>query len=203
MRTGVFGGTFNPVHGGHLHIAGVFADTMHLDRVFWIPTCQPPHKEAGDLASAEDRLEMCRLACGRDPRYTVSDVEIRRQGKSYTADTLRQLSEWFPDDTLCLLMGEDMFLTLLHWYHPERILRLAEICAVPRSQQAQRRMQEQAEKIRLLGGRVRLCAAEYWPVSSTEIRQAVQKGESISGLVPEPVERYILKRGLYGKGKAK
>ena len=202
MRTGIFGGTFNPVHCGHLHIAQVFTREMNLDQVLWIPTYQPPHKESRELAGAEHRLEMCRLACKEDPRYKVCDLEIRRGGKSYTADTLRELSRLYPENRWVLLMGEDMFLTLLHWYHPEEILALAEICAVPRSQDDSgllQRMQQQAEAIAAMGGTVRICPAEYWAVSSTEIGEKLRQGKTVSGLIPPSVEQYITQKGLYGK----
>ena len=163
MRYGIFGGTFNPVHEGHLHIARAFRKTMQLDTVLWIPTKVPPHKAAEDLALPEQRLEMCRLACRGEEVFQVSDLEIRREGKSYTADTLEELHEMYPKATFCLLMGEDMFLTLLNWYKPDTILRLAEICAVPRSVGHEVRLEEQAHVLREKGATVFL---EQNPLSS-------------------------------------
>ena len=200
MRDGIFGGTFNPVHEGHLHIARAFRKTMQLDTVLWIPTKVPPHKAAEDLALPEQRLEMCRLACRGEEVFQVSDLEIRREGKSYTADTLEELHEMYPKATFCLLMGEDMFLTLLNWYKPDTILRLAEICAVPRSVGHEVRLEEQAHVLREKGATVFLEQIPYLPLSSTEIREAVREGRSIRGKVPPLVEEYIRSRGLYAIG---
>lgn len=202
MRYGIFGGTFNPVHEGHLHIARAFRKAMGLDTVLWIPTKVPPHKEAEELALPEQRLEMCRLACRGEEGFQVSGLEIRRGGKSYTADTLEELHRMYPGDTFCLLMGEDMFLTLLNWYKPETILRLAEICAAPRSVGHEARLEECARALREKGAVVFLERIPYLPISSTEIRKAVREGKSIRGKVPAAVEEYIRSYGLYTKGEA-
>lgn len=200
MKYGVFGGTFNPVHEGHLHIARAFKESMKLDKVLWIPTKIPPHKVAKDLAQPDQRLEMCRLACKGEESFLVSDLEIRRQGKSYTADTLEELHRLYPEDRFCLLMGEDMFLTLLNWYRPDVILRLAEICAVPRSVGHEAEMEKYAQGLRARGACVTVKRIPYLPISSTEIREAVNRGDSIEKMVPSAVEEYIYRHGLYGKG---
>ena len=133
MKTGIYGGTFNPIHNGHLHIVEEFRRGLGLDRVLLIPTRVPPHKAAPDLASAQDRCAMCRLAIQEKPWLELSDIEMRREGKSYTAETLEELSALYPQDQFYLLMGEDMFLTLDRWYRPETIFSLASVCTTPRS----------------------------------------------------------------------
>ena len=125
MKTGIYGGTFNPIHNGHLHIVEEFRRGLGLDRVLLIPTRVPPHKAAPDLASAGERFAMCRLAAQGKPWLELSDIEMRREGKSYTAETLEELSALYPQDQFYLLMGEDMFLTLGRWYRPETIFSLA------------------------------------------------------------------------------
>ena len=125
MKTGICGGTFNPIHNGHLHIVEEFRRGLGLDRVLLIPTRVPPHKAAPDLASAGERFAMCRLAAQGKPWLELSDIEMRREGKSYTAETLEELSALYPQDQFYLLMGEDMFLTLGRWYRPETIFSLA------------------------------------------------------------------------------
>ena len=115
MRTGVFGGTFNPVHNGHIHLARTYFDALRLDRMLVIPTCLPPHKPGEQLADGADRLAMCRLAFDGLPGFEASDIELRRGQKSYTVDTLEQLAKEYPDDGFYLIMGSDMFLTLTGW----------------------------------------------------------------------------------------
>ena len=114
MRIGIYGGTFNPIHTAHVHLVREFIKRLSLDRVILIPTGTPPHKATHQLASGADRIEMCRLAAAdiAECPVTVSDIEVLRTGKSYTADTMTELKAQYPDDELFLLMGEDMFCTV-------------------------------------------------------------------------------------------
>ena len=197
MRLGVFGGTFNPIHFGHLHIAQEFARMLGLSQVLFVPTAMPPHKQAEDLAPAADRFELCRMAVRDHPFCRVNDTEIRRGGKSYTVDTLRILTEQYPDTRLFLLMGEDMFLTLQNWREPEKIWQMADICAAPRSAEPGDELYLHQEYLETLGARVHICPIIFLSVSSTMVREKAAKGESLAGLVPPPVERYIKEHGLY------
>ena len=195
-RIAIFGGTFNPIHNGHLHIAQQLQKQLRAQRVLFIPTFVPPHKRAPDLAPAEDRLEMCRLACEGTP-FEVSDLEIRRGGPSYTAETLLALKREYPDAELCFLTGEDMFLTLETWYKPDVIYSLATICAAPRSTDGLEKLRAYAEKLARHGAKVILQNIDYLPVSSTMVREAVRQNRAIDALVPAEVARYIRENGLY------
>ena len=198
MKTGVYGGTFNPIHNGHLHIVEEFRRGLGLDRVLLIPAHVPPHKTAPDLAPAGDRLEMCRLAAEKTPWLQVSSIELEREGKSYTADTLEELSIRCPQDQLYLLMGEDMFLTLGRWYRPETIFSLASVCTTPRSPDGLDALRQKAlEYTGQFQARCFLEHIPYLPISSTQVRQAVARGEDVSGLVPQAVAAYMKERGLY------
>ena len=203
----LFGGTFDPIHEGHLRLAREFARRLSLDRVTLMPTCVPPHKMKESIAPAEDRLEMCRLAVADDPLFEVSDLEIRRGGASFTADTLAALHEREPGARWYLITGADMFLTLGTWNRFEQIARLAVLCAAPRDGADAAALRECAKTLEERGAQ---CAVEDIPelsVSSTELRDAIRKGEEgrlTPGLLPEPVTAYIRKRGLYtGKGPEK
>ena len=196
QKIAIYGGTFNPIHNGHIHLAEQFALRLGVDRVLLIPTLSPPHKQAEDLASSQDRLAMCRLAA-RDGAFTVSDMELRREGPSYTADTLTELKKQYPDSEFYLLMGEDMFLTVQNWYKPEVLYALSVLCAAPRSTGNMKRLSDHARFLEQSGARAVVCNIEYLPVSSTMVRSAVKKGQSISGLVPSPVEDYIFEHHLY------
>lgn len=195
-RIAVFGGTFNPVHNGHLHIAQQYAEFLKIHRFLFIPASIPPHKQAVDLASAEDRLAMCRLAC-EPAGFEVSNLEIRRGGTSYTADTLLQLKKRYPNSTLYLLMGEDMFLTVERWHKAEQIFKRCTLCAAPRSENGLDSMRRHAESLEALGANVILYNIEYLPVSSTMVRQAVKDGKSITPFVPSRVAEYIQAKKLY------
>ena len=137
MKIGIYGGTFDPPHLGHMEAARTALEQMNLDRLIIIPDCEPPHKDlAEEAATPQQRLEMAALmADGLGPRAEVSDLEIRREGKSYTADTVEALHETFPEDELWLLMGTDMFLTVQNWYQPERIFQYAGVAAFSRSEE--------------------------------------------------------------------
>ncbi len=194
-KIAVFGGTFNPIHNGHLHLAESFAEILGVQKVLLIPARVPPHKPAVDLAPAEDRLAMCRAAAGG--LFEASGIEIRRKGPSYTSDTLREIRDRCPDSELYLITGEDMFLTLEQWHEPEVIFSLATICAAPRSAAGCGRMLEYARALKEKGARAVVRNIRYIPVSSTMVRNAVRQGKSLAGLVPPAVERYIREHHLY------
>lgn len=202
MKTGIYGGTFNPIHRGHLHLLQEFSRRLNLDRVLLIPTHVPPHKAAPDLASGEDRLAMCRLAVGDRPNLQVSELEMRREGKSFTADTLEELRSLYPQDQFYLLMGEDMFLTVEQWYRPETIFFLATVCATPRSLHGMGKLQMKKEEYESrYGARCVLENIPYLPVSSTQVREWVNQGRDITPLVPDKVAAYIQEHGIYRKGR--
>ena len=200
MKIGIYGGTFNPIHLGHIHILREFILRLSLDKAILIPTHVPPHKQSFDLASGEDRVAMCKLAAAEivEAPVEVSAMELERAGKSYTAETLEELRRQYPNDELYLLMGEDMFLTIHQWYRPETIFSLAAVCGSPRSGDGLRELQEQQDFLeKKYGARCMVEDIPYFSASSTEVRALAQRGESLSHLVPETVENYIKAHGLY------
>ena len=202
MKIGIYGGTFNPIHRGHLTAAKAAAQQLGLDRLFLIPASVPPHKAmpAGS-ASADQRLEMTVLATAElGFPAEVLDIELRRTGKSYTSDTLRELRGQYPDDELWLLMGTDMFLSFHTWHEPEVILSLAGIGAFSRTDEGED--EEFAAQKALLqekyGGKiVTMRNPDVIEVSSTQVRAALPEGEGEEYL-PAAVYGYILRHGLYG-----
>lgn len=202
MKIGIYGGTFNPIHTGHIQAARHTARVLGLDRLYLIPAGLPPHKElSGDAAGAEHRLEMTRLAA-RDLGDTaqVLDLELCREGRSYTVDTLRQIRAWHPEDELYLLMGTDMFLTFQNWREPETITGICTLCVFSRSA-ADTRELFRAQEERLagaLGARtVTVCLPEIVEISSTQLRARLSQGQGREYLSPA-VYGYILRHGLYG-----
>ena len=197
MKTAMFGGSFDPIHNGHVSLAKAFVETLGLERVLIIPTFYPPLKQKKTAVTSEQRLEMCRLAFEGEELFEVSDIEIRREGKSYTYMTLEELSELYPDDELYLITGADMFMTIDEWKNPEIIFSHAVICGVPRDDDDISDLREKAKKLSAMGARTEILDPGIMTVSSTEIRRRVSDGESISGLVPPLVEDYIIENGLY------
>ncbi len=202
MKIGIYGGSFNPIHRGHLTAAQSAVEQLGLDRLFLIPASVPPHKVLStDSASAEDRMEMTVLATAELPcKAEVLDMELRRSGKSYTSDTLRALRAQYPEDELWLLMGTDMFLSLHTWHEPETIMQLAAIGAFSRTEEgedaefaAQKAALEQKYGARI----VTMRNPNVIEVSSTQIRSALPRGGG-EAYLPQAVYGYILRRGLYG-----
>ena len=196
-KIAMYGGSFNPIHNAHINIAQAFVKKLKLDKLLFIPTAVPPHKSAGEMVSAQHRLEMCALAAKNVKKAEVSDIEIRRSGKSYTADTLRELSELYPDSELYLIMGADMFMTLTDWYQPEEIFKLAVICTVPRNDDDMAALSEREKQYNEMGAKTVVLDLKRSDISSTEIRRSVFEDRPISKFVCPEVEKYIYANYLY------
>ncbi len=216
-RVGVLGGSFNPIHLGHLLLAEDILELLALDRILFVPAAAPPHKPARGLAPARDRYAMTELAVRDHPRLAISDLELRRPGPSYTVDTLEALRQAEgPDASFFLLIGSETFLDLLSWKEPQRLARLARLVVIPRAEsafdpdgiQAQKVLAEigQERWIRIPPARpaasaadkgVLLVAATSLPISSSDLRRRARDGRSLRYRVPEAVRAYILARGLY------
>jgi nicotinate-nucleotide adenylyltransferase len=195
---GIYGGSFNPPHLGHVRAAKALLDMLSLDELLVIPAAIPPHKQLLGDAGTDQRLEMTRLAFSDISGITVSDMEIKRGGKSYTVDTLRALKD---DNTdLYLLMGTDMFLTLDLWYKPDEICALCTIC-VARRESDPDLSRKIEEKLSLYKEKLNIKAVfiDYIPVelSSTEVRDMIKDNKSLANLIPQPVIDYIKKEGIY------
>ncbi len=191
MRIGVFGGTFDPPHVGHLLLASDARDALDLDRLIFIPAgAQPLKVNNPPVASARDRLEMVRLAVADDANYTVDDAEIERKGLSYTVDTLEQLARRHGSGKLFLLLGEDALEAFDQWREPERIREFATLAVM-------RRDGGSAAAVKPVPDGVIEVSTRRVDVSSTEIRARLRAGKSIKGFVPDSVERFIEARGLY------
>jgi nicotinate-nucleotide adenylyltransferase len=200
MKTGVFGGTFNPVHKGHIMLAEYCMDSVGLGRIIMIPTAVPPHKISNNLASENDRLNMCKLACRGKENFFVSDIEIKRQGKSYTYETLTQLKEIYPDDHLYTIMGADMFLTLDRWKNPEIIFEKSSIITIPRDEENKHELENFYNKVlKAMGANSVILPNPVMSVSSTFIRENLDNFNLISDMLDKGVYDYIIKNNLYRK----
>lgn len=199
-RIGVFGGTFDPVHIGHLIIASELRHALDLDRLLFVPTGQPPHKADQAISADADRLAMLELAIGDDPAFEISTVDLERAGPSYTADLLTLLSGQLPGAQLLFLMGEDSLRDLPTWHQPETILALAElgIAARPDIDLDLAALYDRLPDAR---GRIHVVPTTLIGVSSSGLRRRVREGRPIRYLVPRSVETYIMSNSLYHSGQ--
>lgn len=186
MRVGIFGGTFDPPHVGHLIVAAEAHRALELDHLLWVPAALPPHKRSGVRTPPQLRLEMVRRATRTDPRFAVEDIEVRREGPSYTVDTLRALAERMPAAELFLLIGADNLRDFPAWREPDQIVSLARLVVLARAGEGG---SGPFQAVRIPVTRI--------DVSSTEIRRRAGAGESIRYLVPDAVGRMVKRRGLY------
>lgn len=217
-RIGLLGGTFNPIHNAHLAIARQAREMLELDRVVMIPSGDPPHKPSSGLASAKDRYEMVRLALASDPYLAISDVEVRRSGKSYSINTVRLLQQEYGSDTkLHFLIGLDAFLEFSTWREPETLLTLCSFVIlsrpglsfqalstlplIPPLPQASLMDLDQGRTVRLdvqIGVQSLICLrVPPSTVSASDIRGRIARGASTANLLPPAVESYILQHHIY------
>ena len=195
LKIGILGGSFSPPHKGHLHAATCARDELKLDKIILIPAGDPPHKNLPcGTPSKHHRLQMARIAA-ETIGAEVLDIEIRREGKSYTAETLSCLKDESPNDELYFIMGTDMLLTLDKWYKPEVIFEKATICAVARDEGDLAKICEKVPQLSALGAQVQVIKNEAYPASSTEIRDDIAGRKD---LLPDGVYEYILRESLYG-----
>ena len=198
MRVGVFGGTFDPVHYGHLILAEQCREQGRLDEVLFTPAPRPPHKPQ-PRARFEQRVEMLSLALAGNPTFRVEEVEKERDGPSYTVDTLAELRRRRPDDALVLLIGGDAMRDLHLWYEPQRILELASLLVVARPDSSMPDCKEFCERLGIPAGAVRMQVVEapLIDISSRDLRRRAADGRSLRYLMPRAVECYIHDKRLY------
>ncbi|MBI5214827.1 MAG: nicotinate-nucleotide adenylyltransferase [Ignavibacteriae bacterium] len=190
-RFGIYGGTFNPPHLGHLIVTESVQDQLQFDNVLFIPAAIPPHKIESQIAPVRARLEMTALAISKNRSFEVSDIEITRTGFSYTIDTVNQLKELYPHTNFSLIIGADNFLEIESWKSPEKILEQVELIVMNRFGFEPALMNSKFMK------EARFVTVPNIGISSTEIRRLVKQERSIRYLVPPEVEQYIYVNGLY------
>lgn len=198
MRTGILGGTFNPIHNGHIAVAKAAYDQLNLDAILIMPSGIPPHKE--NVAAAEDRINMVRLAVSAYPYMTVSDYEIIRGGTTYTADTLTMLSQNNPDTEYIFIVGADSLVNMLSWYKPWIIFRLATIAVCKRSDTDEEKLKKSIDMLtNEYLAHIIVLEFDYVNISSHEIRESIYKPDNkmIVQYIEPNVLEYIKEHGLY------
>lgn len=199
MEVGLFGGSFNPIHNGHLHLAESALRELHLDRVMLMPAGEAPHKDTSAYAPAMHRYQMCCLAAAPLEWLSVSDYEIRKKGKNYTVETLRHLTRACPQTRWTLLIGSDMLLSFDKWFRWQEILETARLAAVSRETGDLPELCAKAEQLMqaVPGAEILVLSAPAQPLSSTQVRGNLQKGADCSCVLPENVVKYIQEHKLY------
>ena len=188
MRLGIFGGTFNPIHLGHLLLAETARDTLALDRIVFIPTHQPPHKRAQNLLPGAVRLKLIQLAIRDHPAFVASDIELQRTGPSYSLDTVNILHRRMPSATLFLLLGQDML--TVPWVGWKELKRLCTIVVAPRPNPQARRQSTRERGLKWL-------SMPPLAITSSDVRARIKAGRSIRYLVPTSVARYLQQHRLF------
>ncbi|MCK4262128.1 nicotinate-nucleotide adenylyltransferase [bacterium] len=196
MRIGILGGTFNPVHCGHLVAADEVREKLALEKVIFVPSASPPHKNHPDIAPPEDRYQMTILATQSNPFFSASDLELQRPGKSYSIETVKKFLNIYGKDTkLYFITGTDAILEIFTWKDREELLKLCQFIVATRpgfdAGKIERTILKQVHLLKIPG----------LDISSTDIRSRIREGRTIKYLLPEKVEEYIYEHGLYRTGK--
>lgn len=198
MKIGILGGTFDPVHLAHLLLAETCREECGLDQVRLLPASNPPHKQGETISPAKQRIAMLEFAVAGFPEFVVDRREIKRDGLSYTWQTLTEFREEFPEDELFFLMGSDSLRDLMTWKNPETIAELATLVAVNRGPISAEQMNAYLEPLpEVIRKAIRFVQMPAVDISASEIRDRARAGRSLRFLTPRPIERYIVEQGLY------
>lgn len=197
MRIGIYGGSFDPVHNGHINAARNFMEELSLDKIIIVPAYCSPFKKGLAVTPSQHRLNMCNIAFGNTEGFEVSDVEILRADEGYMSDTVAQIREQYPDAELFLLLGSDQLLTFQKWHAWSKITDEATVAAAARTWDDDAAMEAAAAVLRSYGAEVIIVPIDVKELSSTDVREAVRCGDDISAMVPPGVAEYIWDNYLY------
>lgn len=197
-KVGIMGGTFNPVHFGHLFLAEQAYEQLALDKVLFMPSKNPPHKAKPESVSEQGRVDMIELAIRENPHFELSTVELEREGMTYTADTLTILTEQHADTEYFFIVGADSLFMMQNWWKPETIFKLCTVAAANRDNMDQAGIERQAEYLKLtFGASIALINMPMIQISSAEIRKRISAEKSVRYYLPDSVYDYIRKNRLY------
>ncbi len=199
-KVGIMGGTFNPIHFAHLILAESAYEELKLDKVLFMPSKKPPHKLQESIASDEHRTRMIELAIRDNRHFELSCMELKREGITYTADTLKELNKKNPQDEFFFIMGADSLFQIEDWWKPQQIFHLSDIVAAVRDHATRQEITEQMNHLTVIfGARIHLLYTPNMDISSNMLRQYLRSGKTIRYYVPDSVFQYIRKHDLYKK----
>lgn len=197
-KVGIMGGTFNPIHFGHLLLAEHAYEQAGLDYVLFMPTMNPPHKSDINMVSAEHRINMVELGIKNNPHFLMSAIELNRPGITYTSDTLKVLKEGNPDTEYYFIVGADSLMTMVDWMNPQIVFNLSTIIAGGRAQYSMEQLDEHREYLETTyNGKILLLDMPIIEISSANIRERISHGKSIKYYLPDNVLSYINEQNLY------
>lgn len=203
MKTGIMGGTFNPIHNGHLMLAEHVMEEFGLDEIWFMPNGNPPHKRQESIGtSTSDRLEMVRIAIGDCPKFSIQPYEAEKKTVSYSYQTMEEFRKSYPDRDFYFIIGADSLFQMETWGHPDRLLSCCTVIAAKRdSKETDQDMQKQISYLEeKYHAQILLSQSPVFEVSSSEIREMIQRNHPIEGLVPDGVADYIRENHIYGDG---
>ncbi|MFU0827607.1 MAG: putative nicotinate-nucleotide adenylyltransferase [Lachnoclostridium sp.] len=201
-KIGIMGGTFNPIHCAHLILAESAYEELGLDKVYFMPCKKPPHKLNENIIGDEHRVEMIKLAIQNNPHFILSCLELEREGITYTADTLKELTNDYPQDEFYFIMGADSLFHIEEWYNIEQIFQLSIIVAAIRDHASYEAIKAQIKHLKdHFNARIHLLHTPNMDISSKMIRQYIKEGKSIRYYVPDPIFDYISSHSLYKETK--
>ena len=197
-KTGIMGGTFNPVHLAHLILAEAAYEQFALDRVMFLPSGQPAYKNAQEILPDSLRYHMLKLAIQDNPHFYLSDMELKREGNTYTADTMLELKKLEPSTEFYFIIGGDSLMKFEQWSRPEVILANARLLATGRGEMERSRLLQKINELnRKYQSDIRLFETPAMDLSSSDIRERIRTGKSVRYLVPDQVEKFIMEQGCY------
>lgn len=197
QKIAMFGGSFNPVHNAHIKLTQKIKEVINPDLILAIPTFTTPLKDNSSMVSADHRLNMCKLAWSSQPFVKVSDIEIARGGKSYTADTLEILQSQYPNARLYLIVGADMFMSVQDWYRTDKIFKISTLVVAPRDKTDYKILSNHSNFLQKFGAESIVLADAIMELSSTFIRDSIKNGADVSEFLPANVLEYIDRNNLY------
>ena len=199
MKIGIMGGTFNPIHNGHIEMVEIAIDVFGLDDVMLIPTGNPPHKNSSEVISKYERYELCLLSASKYDNIFVSSIEVDREGTTYTIETLKELEKTYGlKDEIYFIIGGDTVLQLENWKDIKEVFSRCNFIAFGRIGMDATKIEEKIEHLKSeYGAEIGYITADIMDVASRDLRDMIKKGEPISGLVPKRAEEYIHRHGLY------
>lgn len=197
MKIGIYGGSFNPIHKGHINLALQLTLELDLDKVVFVPANNPPHKDKESFLDGKIRYDLCKSVCEKYDKFEVSDIELKSTEINYTVNTLKKYVLQYPDSEIFLLLGSDMFKRISFWKGFDQIVKMATLCTMPRNYEEIEDILKTERKLNQFYAKTRVCTTKIMTISSTEIKDKIKKGEDVKCLLPKEIYEFIIRNNIY------